>query len=163
VYASLSVPVGARDTSGDLLGRLAVTGARLLVGVLDALEDGAAVATPQAGEATLAPKIGVEEARVDWRASAAEVDRLVRGCTPDPGAWTTFRGERVKLGPVVPVATDEATDLAPGAVVVEKKRVLVGAGGGAVALGSVQAAGKKAMSATDWARGTRPAPGEEFA
>ncbi|MEW1957511.1 methionyl-tRNA formyltransferase [Kineococcus sp. NPDC059986] len=163
VYASLTEPVGARDTSGDLLGRLAVTGARLLVGVLDALEDGAAVATPQAGEATLAPKIGVEEARVDWRASAAEVDRLVRGCTPDPGAWTTFRGERVKLGPVVPVATDEATDLAPGAVVVEKKRVLVGAGGGAVALGSVQAAGKKAMSATDWARGTRPAPGEEFA
>ncbi len=104
VYASLREPVGATDTAGDLLGRLAVSGAQLLVDVLDALEDGTAVATPQEGEPTLAPKIGVEEARVDWSASAAEVDRRVRGCTPDPGAWTTFRGERVKLGPVVPEA-----------------------------------------------------------
>ncbi|MEZ0163661.1 methionyl-tRNA formyltransferase [Kineococcus sp. LSe6-4] len=160
VHASLREPVGARDTAGDLLDRLAVSGARLLVDVLDALEDGTAAATPQSGQATLAPKIDVAEARVDWTASAVHVDRLVRGCTPDPGAWTTFRGERVKLGPVVPA---EGPDLAPGGVLVEKKRVLVGTGAGVVALGTVQAAGKKAMGASDWARGTRPQPGEEFA
>ncbi|WP_432565225.1 methionyl-tRNA formyltransferase [Kineococcus sp. SYSU DK003] len=159
VYASLTEPVGASDTSGDLLGRLAVRGADLLVGVLDAIEDGTAVKTPQPEVGvTLAPKITVEEARIDWTATAAEVDRRVRGCTPDPGAWTTFRGERVKVGPVVP----GPEQLPAGRIVVEKKRVLVGTAQGSVALGTVQAAGKKAMGATDWARGIRPEPEEEF-
>lgn len=160
VYARLTEPVGPADTSGDLLGRLAVSGAGLLVSVLDALEDGTAVKTAQPAEGvSLAPKITVEEARVDWTASAAEVDRRVRGCTPDPGAWTTFRGERFKLGPVTPAGED----LPAGRVVVEKKRVLVGTGAGSVELGRVRPAGKKEMGATDWARGTRPEPGEEFA
>ncbi|WP_432511062.1 methionyl-tRNA formyltransferase [Kineococcus sp. SYSU DK001] len=159
VYARLTEPVGPTDTSGDLLARLAVSGAGLLVSVLDALEDGTATKTAQPAEGvSLAPKISVEEARVDWAAGAREVDRRVRGCTPDPGAWTTFRGERFKLGPLTPTGED----LPPGRVAVEKKRVLVGTGAGSVELGRVQPAGKKAMGATDWARGTRPEPGEEF-
>ncbi|PRY17949.1 methionyl-tRNA formyltransferase [Kineococcus rhizosphaerae] len=159
VYARFTEPVGPRDSAGDLLGRLAVTGARTLVDVLDALEDGTAAAVPQTGDVSLAPKITVEEARVDWTRTAAEVDRHVRGCTPEPGSWTTFRGERFKLAPVTP--TDE--DLPAGRIVVERKRVLVGTGAGSVELGPVQPAGKKLMGATDWARGTRPQPGEEFA
>ncbi|NAZ86293.1 methionyl-tRNA formyltransferase [Kineococcus indalonis] len=154
VLGSLTEPVGSRDTAGDLLQRLAQRGAHLLVDVLDALAAGTAAAVPQPAEGvSLAPKITVEEARVDWRAGPAEVDRRVRGCTPDPGAWTTFRGERLKLAPVLPLAGQ-----GPGAgrVVVEKRRVLVGAGDGLVELGQVQPAGKRAMPAVDWARGVRP-------
>ncbi len=101
VFASVPEPIGPSDDAGALLGRLADRGAGLLVDVLDGLEDGTAVATPQAAEGvSLAPKLEVADARVDWAADAAVVDRLVRGCTPAPGAWTTFRGDRVRLGPL---------------------------------------------------------------
>ncbi|WP_432483212.1 methionyl-tRNA formyltransferase [Kineococcus esterisolvens] len=154
VLSSLTEPVGARDTAGDLLQRLAVRGAQLLVSTLDALEAGTATAVPQPADGvSLAPKITVEEARVDWSAPAEVVDRRVRGCTPEPGAWTTFRGERLKLGPVLPVEGDAP---GPGRVLVDKRRVLVGTGTGAVELGQVQPAGKRAMPAVDWARGVRP-------
>ncbi|WP_432487692.1 methionyl-tRNA formyltransferase [Kineococcus sp. SYSU DK018] len=154
VLSSLTEPVGPRDTAGDLLQRLAVRGAQLLVSTLDALEAGTATAVPQPADGvSLAPKITVEEARVDWSAPAEVVDRRVRGCTPEPGAWTTFRGERLKLGPVLPVEGDAP---GPGRVLVDKRRVLVGTGTGAVELGQVQPAGKRAMPAVDWARGVRP-------
>ncbi|WP_432533382.1 methionyl-tRNA formyltransferase [Kineococcus arenarius] len=154
VYGCLTEPVGQRDTAGDLLTRLARSGARLLLDVLDAMQAGTALAVPQPAEGvSLAPKITVEEARVDWNAPAAAVDRHVRACTPEPGAWTTFRGERLKLAPVLPV--DEQAP-APGRVAVDKRRVLVGTGAGAVELGHVQPAGKRAMPALDWARGARP-------
>jgi methionyl-tRNA formyltransferase len=159
VHASFAEPVGPGDTAGDLLSRFAVRGAALLVEVLDAIEDGTAVAVPQPVEGvSLAPKISVEEARVDWAATAVVIDRRIRGCTPDPGAWTTFRGERVKVGPVVP----GPEEVPAGRIVVERRRVLVGSAQGSVALGTVQPAGKKAMNATDWARGIRPEPEEEF-
>ncbi|MCI2239061.1 methionyl-tRNA formyltransferase [Paenibacillus sp. TRM 82003] len=160
VYGTLTEPVGARDTAGDLLERLAVHGAQLLVRVLDAMEAGTALAVPQPADGvSLAPKLTVEEARVDWTAPATVVDRRVRGCTPEPGAWTTFRGERLKLSPVLPVAGENP---GPGRVVVEKRRVLVGTGDGPVELGPVQAAGKRAMPAVDWARGVRPGEDEEL-
>ena len=171
VLGSLTEPVGERDTAGDLLDRLAHRGADLLVRVLDALEAGTALAVAEAaGGISLAPKISVEEARVDLSASALEVDRRVRGCTPDPGAWTTFRGERLKLAPVRPLATGDGHEsadgsgggLGPGRVLVEKRRVLVGTGAGAVELSTVQAAGKRAMAAVDWARGVRPEQQEEL-
>jgi methionyl-tRNA formyltransferase len=160
VYSRITEPVGPTDTSGDLLGRLAVRGAEQLVQVLDAIEDGSATKLAQPDEGvSLAPKISVEEARIDWAATAVQIDRHVRGCTPDPGSWTTFRGERFKVGPVTPVEDE----FPAGRIVVEKKQVLVGTGGGSVQLGVVQMAGKKQMGATDWARGIRPEPEEEFA
>ena len=103
---------GPTDTSGDLLGRLAVSGAELLVRTLDGIEDGTLVPEPQPADGvSLAPKVTVEDARVDWTAPALAVDRLIRGCTPAPGAWTTFRGERLKLGPV---ELADVSGLAPG-------------------------------------------------
>jgi methionyl-tRNA formyltransferase len=143
------------DTSGDLLERLAVAGAGLLVATMDGLEDGALVAVPQPADGvSLAPKILVEQARVDWTAPALRVDRLVRACTPAPGAWTTFRDKRVKLGPVA--VTEES--LPPG----EVRDGLVGTATGAVRLGSVRPEGKGAMPAADWLRGLRLQPGERF-
>ena len=76
-------------------------GAGLLVATMDGLADGSLHAVPQPAEGvSLAPKLSTEEARVRWGLPAHVVDRHVRGCTPAPGAWTTFRGERVKVGPV---------------------------------------------------------------
>jgi methionyl-tRNA formyltransferase len=159
VFGTLVEKIGPRDTSGDLLGRLATAGAGLLVTVLDAIEAGAARAVAQPADGvSLAPKITVDDAQVRFGDPAFAVDRRIRACTPAPGAWTTFRGERLKLGPVT-VATDAAR-VDAGEVVVERGRVLIGTGTDPVVLGEVRAAGKKAMPATDWARGVRVATGE---
>ena len=161
VYGTITEPVRPTDTSGDLLTRLALAGAGLLAATMDGIEDGTLKAVPQPAEGvTLAPKITVEDARIDWQAPALRVDRVVRGCTPAPGAWTTFRGERLKLIQVAPVP--ERTDLAPGALAAGKNNVYAGTGSHAVELLWVQAQGKKPMRAADWARGVRIAPGESL-
>jgi methionyl-tRNA formyltransferase len=161
VYGNLVERVGRRDTSGALLERLAHAGAGLLVSVLDGLERGVLKAEPQPAEGvSLAPKITVADAEVRFGEPAFAVDRRVRACTPAPGAWTTLRGERVKLGPVLPVADGPA--LAPGQSRVDKSRVLVGTATEPVALGEVRPAGRKPMAAADWVRGLRLADGERF-
>ncbi|MFC7497272.1 MULTISPECIES: methionyl-tRNA formyltransferase [unclassified Nocardioides] len=147
------------DTAGDLLGRLAEGGAGLLVLTLDGIEDGSLEARPQQAEGiSLAPKVLVDDARVDWTRPAVAIDRQIRACTPAPGAWTTYAGERVKLGPV------KLTDLPvePGRLEVGKNVVLVGTGTHAVQLGEVKAFGKKQMPAADWARGLRLESGASF-
>lgn len=150
VFGVVTEAIGPHDTSGDLLGRLADSGAQLLVAVLDGIEAGRLTAVPQSSDGvSLAPKITVEDARVRWDEPAMAVDRRIRGCTPAPGAWTMLGDLKVKLAPVI--ITDER--LAPGVVRVERNRVLVGTVTTAVELGTVQAAGKKAMRAADWARG----------
>lgn len=162
VYGTLTDEIRAADTSGDLLERLADSGAGLLVAVLDAIADGTARAEPQPADGvSLAPKLTVDDARVRWGDPAFAVDRRIRACTPAPGGWTTFRGERVKLGPVVPVP--DGPELKPGELLVEKSRVLSGTATVPVRLGEVRAAGKRAMGATDWARGVRVGTGEDFA
>jgi methionyl-tRNA formyltransferase len=159
VYGTVTERIRPTDTSGDLLTRLAFAGAGLLVATMDGIEDGTLKAVPQPAEGvTLAPKITVEDARIDWSAPALRVDRVVRGCTPAPGAWTMFRGERLKLVQVA--LAPQRTDLAPGAVAVGKNSVHVGTGSHAVELLWVQAQGKKPMRAADWARGVRIAEGE---
>ncbi|MFI7577041.1 methionyl-tRNA formyltransferase [Micromonospora sp. NPDC049497] len=162
VFGTLTDEIRPGDTSGDLLDRLAESGAGLLVAVLDAIEAGTARAEPQPADGvSLAPKLTVEDARVRWTDPAFAVDRRVRACTPAPGPWTTFRGERVKLGPVDPVP--DGPELKPGELLVEKARVLVGTATTPVRLGEVRAAGKRAMPATDWARGARVTAGEDLA
>ncbi len=159
VFGTLTEPIRPTDTAGDLLERLSHAGARLLVQVLDGIEAGTLTAVPQPADGvTMAPKITVEDARVRWTEPAFAVDRRIRACTPAPGAWSTFRGERIKLGPVTP--TGGGSGLRPGEISVGRSGVLVGTGTGAVALGEVRAAGKKPMPADAWARGVRPEPGE---
>ncbi|MGA5302122.1 methionyl-tRNA formyltransferase [Nucisporomicrobium flavum] len=161
VYGTLTERIRPDDTAGDLLGRLATEGAGLLVAVLDAIEAGTARAHPQPADGvSMAPKITVEDARIRWSDPAFAVDRRIRACTPAPGAWTTLRDERVKLGPVRPVANAEP--LKPGELLVERTRVLAGTATTPVILGEVRAAGKKPMSASDWARGLRINPGEQL-
>jgi methionyl-tRNA formyltransferase len=161
VYGVVTEAIRPRDTAGDLLDRLSRSGAGLLVRTLDGIEDGTLVPVPQRADGvSMAPKVTVEVAAVDWSAPAIRVDRLVRACTPAPGAWTTYGPDRLKLGPVLPVPDGPA--LEPGELLVEKRRVLVGTGTHPVELGDVQAPGKRPMPAPDWARGARPAAGSRL-
>jgi methionyl-tRNA formyltransferase len=158
-YGLMTERVRPGDTAGSLLERLAEGGAGLLVATLDGLEIGTLEAREQPEDGiSFAPKITVEDAHVDWTEPAMAVDRRIRACTPAPGAWTTYEGERVKLGPVTPA--DGA--LPPGELLVGKNAVAVGTGTGALRLGLVKAFGKKEMPAADWARGIRVAPGARF-
>lgn len=154
VYGLVTESVRRRDTAGDLLARLADSGAELLLRTLDGIESGDLVAMPQSAEGvSRAPKIAPADARVDWSRPAVAIDRLVRACTPEPGAWTEHDGARLKLGPVLPVDEPGAVD--PGELSVTRDAVLVGTGSLPVRLGDVQPPGRRWMPAVDWARGLR--------
>jgi methionyl-tRNA formyltransferase len=170
VFGHVTAEIGRADTSGDMLARLADSGASLLRATLDAIEDGTARPVPQPADGiTHAPKVTAEDARVDWKAPALRVDRLVRACTPAPGAWTVLPGHgdggeelRVKIFPLTPLPG--ATDVPPGRIVLDKRGLLVGTGSGhCVRLGDVQPQGKRRMAAADWARGVRLTGDEVFA
>lgn len=161
VIGVVTEPIGPHDTSGDLLTRLATAGAHLLVASIDGLADGSVLPVPQPVDGvSFAPKIEVTDARVDFTAPAVRVDRQVRACTPAPGAWTLFRGERLGLGPVV--IDDTEPPLAPRVIRAGKRDVWVGTVTRPVRLAQVRPAGKKAMAAADWARGVRLDDGEQF-
>jgi methionyl-tRNA formyltransferase len=159
VFGTLTEEVRARDTAGDLLGRLARAGAGLLAATVDGLAAGDLVAVPQpTDDVSLAPRLSPEDARVRWEHPAIGVDRRIRACTPAPGAWTTDPGgERLKLGPVLP--RPDAEPLAPGALQVSRSEVLVGTATSPVQLGDVAPSGRRLMPAADWARGARPDDG----
>lgn len=166
VIGTMTETVRPDDTTGSLLARLADAGAPLLVASLDGLAEGRVTPSPQPADGVShAPKITTEDARVRWDQPAFAVDRRIRACTPDPGAWTTFRGERLRLGPPSR-STDrlpaELPSLAPGEIAVGKAWVLVGATDRPVRLDTVTPPGKKPMPAADWARGVRIAPGERL-
>ena len=186
VFGVLTEPIRPADTAGDLLDRLAASGAELLVATLDGIEDGTVRALPQSAEGiSLAPKLIPQDARVDWNLPAHLIDRQIRACTPDPGAWTEFDGARVKLWPITlttppgPDAPGEAEapgehggaaapgrgatagpdiGLAPGELRVERGAVYAGTGSRPVLLGDVQPPGKRRMPAADWARGLHAGP-----
>lgn len=162
VFGVTTEPIGPHDTSGDLLERLSVSGAGLLAATLDALEDGDVAPREQPTDGiSLAPKLSVQDAHVDFTRPALAVDRRIRACTPAPGAWATWRGQRVKLGPAR-IAALPSGDLAPGRVRVDGARVLAGTATRPVVLGSIQPEGRKPMAAADWARGARPADDEQL-
>ena len=152
IFATVREPIRPNDTAGDLLHRLSLSGARILVDTLDGIEDGTLTPTPQPetdAQVSYASKINVEDAHIDWTQPAEVVDRLIRACTPAPGAWTTFRGERFKIN------SAQLSDfvLPPGRLEISKRSVRVGTATQALELDEVQAQGKKPMAAADWARG----------
>ena len=162
VFGVLTERVRPGDTSGDLLDRLAEAGAPLLVATLDGIADGSLRPQPQPADGvSLAPKLTVADARIDFDRPALAVDRRIRACTPEPGAWTGFRDGRLKLGPVT-LPDPGSDELAAGELRVGKNAVLVGTATGPVRLGTVQPAGRKPMPAADWARGLRLESGERL-
>jgi methionyl-tRNA formyltransferase len=157
VFGVVTEPVLPADTAGDLLARLSQSGAALLVATMDGIESGELTARPQPPDGvSLAPKITPERARVDWAQPAMAIDRVIRACTPQPGAWTDLAGTRLKLGPLASAAAaDAGSPLDPGELRVSSSRVIVGTGSEPVELGEVQPDGKRRMRAADWARGLR--------
>ena len=161
IFGVMTERVRPTDTAGDLLERLATGGADLLVRTLDGIEDGSLEAREQPADGvSLAPKVEVADAEVDWSRPAVGIDRQVRACTPAPGAWTTYDGDRVKLGPL---RLTDRDPLGPGVLEVTKNAVHVGTGSSPVLLGDVKPFGKKQMPAADWARGARLETGARFA
>lgn len=161
VFGTVTEAIGARDTSGDVLDRLARAGARLLVHTLDGIEREQLHAAPQASDGvSLAPKLGTQDARVRWDDPALAVDRRIRACTPAPGAWTMLGDQRIGLLPVSLVP--ESPVLGPGLVSVTRQAVFVGTGSTPVRLGQVRPPGKPVMAAEDWARGARLDRGVRF-
>jgi methionyl-tRNA formyltransferase len=151
LIGTLTEQVRPDDTAGTLLERLSHSGSVLLAQTLSAIDSGAASPQPQQGEVSLAPKLTLEDGRIDWSEPALAIGRRARGVTPEPGAWTTLDGQRMKIEPVL--LRPEQPALPPGHLAMDGKRVLVGTGSHPVELVRVQPAGKKMMSAADWARG----------
>lgn len=160
LLATATEDVSRSDTAGTLGERLAQVGAALLVDALEAFAAGDLTPVPQQHEqATYAPKITTEEARIDWRDRAEAISNKVRGLNPVPGAWTTLRGKRVK---VLLVRESDLGELEPGAVAEHDGALIAGTGEGALEVTSLQLQGKRAMSGAEAARGLRLAPGEGF-
>src|SRR5574337_827876 len=158
VYGVVTETIRPTDTAGDLLDRLAVSGAELLATTLDGIADGALTPVPQSVDGvSYASKITVEEARVRWDLPAQAVERRIRAVTPHPGAWTMIGDQRVKIGPLH-VAVPAPRPLQPGEIHVNPHQVWVGTGSEPVRLGQIQPPGKKLMDAADWARGARLDP-----
>ena len=162
VFGTVTEAIRHTDTTGDLLQRLSSSGAKLLTATLDGIAAGTVtpVAQPTDG-VSYAPKVTVAAAEIDWRQPAIALDRTVRALTPEPGAWTLFRGERIGIGTVARSGIP-AGELPAGRLVVGKRDVLVGTGTAPLRLGTVQPAGKRPMDAADWARGVRPGNDEQL-
>lgn len=153
ILAEERTPIGEAESAGDLTQRLAVLGAGLLERELPRYVGGELRGTPQAGsEATLAPKLTSRDGELDFARPAEELARHVRAFTPEPGAWTTFRGERlVVAGASVSGGTPEEH----GALEIHKGHPEVAAGTGWLRLDLVRPAGKRTMRGEEWARGLR--------
>ncbi|ETB23684.1 methionyl-tRNA formyltransferase, partial [Mycobacterium avium 09-5983] len=163
IYGVVTEAIRPTDTAGELLARLAVSGAELLSATLDGIADSTLTPRPQPAEGvSIAPKITVEQARVRWDLPAPVVERRIRAVTPNPGAWTVIGDLRIKLGPVrLGAASDlpaPPEPLPPGAIHVDRKSVWVGTASDPVRLDQIQPPGKKFMNAVDWARGARLDP-----
>ncbi len=151
VFGMITETVASDDTTGALLSRLAERGSALTVDVVDHLDAGDISAVPQVHEqASYAAKLSTQDAQIDWSQPAFAIDRQIRGCTPDPGAWTACDDLRIKVGPLTIAETSE---LEVGVARIEKRRIVVGTGSHDVVLGEVQPHGKKVMQAADWGRG----------
>lgn len=168
VYGTITETIGAQDTAGELLERLAESGAGLLAATLDGIESGELVAVEQPADgASYSGKISSADARIRWDLPSFAVDRHIRSITPVPGAWTELDGQRFKIGAVTLPAGDslpeQAAGLAAGKLNWTKKSLFVGTATGPIVIDRLQPPGKKPMNAMDWVRGSHIEPGARFA
>ena len=160
VFGSITEPIGRFQTAGGLLDTLAASGAQLLERVVDGIADGSARAEPQVGVVTLAPKLTLDDGLVPWHSDAETVTQVIRGVTPEPGAFTMLDGARFKI--IEARIARDAPRLPPGQLAQEGKLILIGTATDPVELVTVHPAGRKAMNAGDWWRG-RPSDASRIA
>lgn len=164
VYHRASIPVGADETGGELLPRLAQLGGAVLVETLNALALGA-LATPQdETAASYAPKVDRSLCQIRWEGNAEQESRRIRAFDPDPGAWTTFDGNEIKLfgGGVHQESLQPSAQCPPGTVLLAGERLSVQTAAGTLLIRDVQPAGKKRMTVAAWVRGRKVEPGQRF-
>ena len=168
VCLQATTPIESSDTAASLTARLADLGGRLAVEALDRLEAGTLVETPQdPTRATYAEKVSTEEALLDWSRPAEAIELAARAFDPWPGAWTIWRGERLKVYRVTPLASgaeragaEAARDW--GEIVTLDPAPVVRTGSGLLRLDVVQPAGARRMSGAEWARGRGVRAGERL-
>ena len=151
--------IGPNETAPELGSRMARLGADALIETIEAMERGSVHREQQKdAEATPAPILKKEDGRIDWNSPAAAIYNRLRGFTPWPGAYTSFRGQPMALTRILPLADMQ---LKPGTLQVNKRRLMVGCGGNsAVEVFELQLAGKKRMTAEAFFNGYRPEDGE---
>ena len=155
LYRVSSVTIEEREDAGSLSARLASIGAELLVETLADMHRGTASLQPQAGSPSFCKPLRREDGEIDWNRPAAEIERRLRAFTPWPGLYTFWDGERLKI---LELDRGPATRNPPGSLWREGDRLLVAAGEGtSLVLGRVQRAGRRAMSADEFAKGLRDA------
>ncbi|MDH5541485.1 MAG: methionyl-tRNA formyltransferase [Nitrospinota bacterium] len=159
-----SIPIGTETTAGDLHDSLAVIGAKLMVTSLNLLSKGGITPEPQdETAATYAAKIETGERLIDWRMSAEKIDRTIRGLSPNPGAYTYFRGKRLQI--LRSRVLDNVPSAGkPGRIIGMRQEYLeVEAENGRLAILEIGPEGKKAIPANVWANGARLKDGDHFA
>ena len=161
VYLMRRIPIAAMDTAGTVHDKLAALGARCIVEALPAIADGMLEAVPQSeAGAAYAPKITKNEAAIAWRHEAVEVERQIRAFNPFPGAYSSLRGEPLKVwrGTVAPGSPE-----LPGTILrADAQGVVVACGKGALHATELQRAGGKRLAAADFLHGMPLAAGERF-
>lgn len=158
VFAQTEITLSQESTTAKVFDVLANQGAKLLVEVISQLPNGIAPVPQSEAEISLAPKISVVEAEIDWGMSALELLRLIHGCNPAPGAYSYYGADRFKIWEVAIPKPEEVAQLVTldiGSIAKTKKSVFVQTGAGWLKLLRVQPLGKKPMAAADWARGIR--------
>ena len=147
-------PIGEKENAGELSDRLSVMGAELLIETIRALENGTLVRTPQDhDQATYEPKMDKELGRINWCSNAQEIDWLVRGATPWPGAFTTLGDQAIKVFEVE--ILDGVASGEPGKIIAAdaKNGFVVSCGDHDMELKMIQMPGAKRMNAKDYLRG----------
>jgi len=151
IFATMTAPIGAQQSAGALLQQLSFSGAGLLAGVVDSLAEGSAVAVPQSGEVTLAPKLSLDDGRIDWSQPAQSVHNQIRGVAPEPGASTQVEGKRLKV--LTAAIARERPAMPVGRIYFVGKKIFVGTATEPIELLRVHPAGRKEMDAVAWWRG----------
>ncbi|MCI1018125.1 methionyl-tRNA formyltransferase [Microbacterium sp. C5A9] len=153
VFDTREVEIAEEATADAALETLAVEGAELTAEVVSSIAEGTAVAVPQVGEPSLAPKLTLDDGLLDWDEPLVRVFARYRGVTPEPGAHTVVGGHRLKILEAAPAHDEPRQDA--GEITATKSALLIGTASSPLSVTRVQPAGKGAMNAVDWWRGQR--------
>jgi len=161
IIEQIALPVGQDEIFGELEQRLAHSGAELLLSTVQLLKRGEAKRYPQDdSKATYAPKIDAEMCRIDWSQDAKHISGLIRGLSPQPGAYCSFRGKRLKF--LRAHAVDDVISGEPGELCSSGTRLLVKTGKGGVWITELQPEGRRPMKDSDFINGYHPRPHERM-
>jgi len=160
IYIQKEFRIPENSTSDEILLDLANLGASSFDAVLELITQGVAPTAQSTAGVSFAPKITKEEAKIDWRLPAKKIIEAIRAFTPNPGAWTSYKGASLRITCAIEEVAELKLD--PGKLSVVGKRLLIGTATNSVEVIRIIPAGKKEMNASDWINGARLSEGEIF-